>query len=204
MDLKSTYNRIARDWFKDHSDDTWWIEGTEEFLKRLEPNSTILDIGCGAGHKTRYLMAKGHLVVGVDFSEEMIAIACENTQDGLFQVVDIRKPFCYAVRFDAVFAQAVLLHISKEELPLVLRNMLVPLRKGGHLYIAVKQIRPGQPEEEVVTENDYGYHYERFFSYYTLEEMRGYLERESIQIVYQTVSFSGKTHWIQIIAQKQH
>ena len=35
MDLRSTYNKIAEDWFKDHHQDTWWQEGTEKFLEAL-------------------------------------------------------------------------------------------------------------------------------------------------------------------------
>jgi hypothetical protein len=74
-------------------------------------------------------------------------------------------------------------------------SRLVP---RGLLYIAVKAQRPGNPEEEIVTENDYGYDYERFFSYYTLDEMRAHLERLGLSFVHAEVS----QDWMQIIARR--
>ena len=68
--------------------------------------------------------------------------------------------------------------------------------------MAVKEKKPEDPDEEMKKEEDYGYPYERFFSYYTLEEIKGYLEKLSMKIVYEIVASSGKTRWIQIIAQK--
>jgi 2-polyprenyl-3-methyl-5-hydroxy-6-metoxy-1,4-benzoquinol methylase len=53
-DLKNTYNKIASDWVRDHSSDDWWVEGTDIFLSLLSPGATILDVGCGGGHKTQY------------------------------------------------------------------------------------------------------------------------------------------------------
>jgi hypothetical protein len=29
MDLKSTYNKIAEDWHKNHQQDDWWVEGID-------------------------------------------------------------------------------------------------------------------------------------------------------------------------------
>ena len=43
------------------------------------------------------------------------------------------------------------------------------LNPNGVLYLAVKEKR--KVEEEIATENDYGYEYERFFSYFTLDEI---------------------------------
>ena len=73
--LKSTYNHIAEDWHKDHKEDTWWVEGTDKFVSFLKYNSLVLDVGCGAGVKSNYLINKGLKIVGLDFSEKMIEIA---------------------------------------------------------------------------------------------------------------------------------
>ncbi len=59
MDLKSTYNRIAEDWIKDHDRDTWWYEGTDKFLSLLPKGANILDVGCAGGIKSRYLTDNG-------------------------------------------------------------------------------------------------------------------------------------------------
>lgn len=31
MNLKDTYNKIAKDWVTDHNVDTWWQEGADYF-----------------------------------------------------------------------------------------------------------------------------------------------------------------------------
>jgi hypothetical protein len=105
--------------------------------------------------------------------------------------------------FDGVFIQAALLHIPKKEVTGVLEKLSVLLDQGGYMYIAVKEPREGQAEEEIVTENDYGYDYERFFSYFTMDELKGYLNELHMGISYEQRETSGKTCWLQIIGQKR-
>jgi len=79
-------------------------------------------------------------------------------------------------------------------------SRLVP---RGLLYVAVKAQRPGNPEEEIVTENDYGYDYDRFFSYYTLDEMRAHLERLGLSLIHAEVPQAPSPgDWMQVIARK--
>jgi 2-polyprenyl-3-methyl-5-hydroxy-6-metoxy-1,4-benzoquinol methylase len=183
MDLKSTYNKIADDWSKDHDEDTWWIPGTDQFLSMLPKGSTILDVGCGAGLKSRYMAAKGFNVTGIDFSERMIELAKEKSPGAQFEVFDVYDLGSYARRFDAVFAQAVLLHIPKEKALEILRGMKEVLNPGGLLYVGVKAIKSDGIEEKVIAEDDYGYTYERFFSYFTMEEVKGFFKQLEMEVV---------------------
>ena len=202
MDLKSTYNRIALDWFKDHQEDTWWVEGTDKFVSLLKSDNLVLDVGCGAGVKSEYLIKKGLKVVGIDFSEKMIEIARKRIPDGEFFVMDIMKPIKINEQFDGVFAQAVLLHIPKSDVKKVIANLVKQLEPKGYLYIAVKGVKEGQEEEKIIKENDYGYEYKRFFSFYRLEEIINYTKELGMRNVYNNVASVGKTDWIQVIAQK--
>ena len=92
MDLKSTYNRIARDWNKDHKNDTWWKSGALKFISFLQPGSVLLDVGCAGGLKSEFFSNQGFKVVGIDFSDEMIKIAEERLLNNRFFVRDIREP----------------------------------------------------------------------------------------------------------------
>ena len=76
------------------------------------------------------------------------------------------------------------------------------LKKKGYLYVAVKELSPDHAEEEELVENDYGYEYKRFFSYYSLDELKNYLIGSNMEIVYETVTQSGKTRWVQVITKK--
>ncbi|MSU45405.1 MAG: class I SAM-dependent methyltransferase [Candidatus Zambryskibacteria bacterium] len=200
MDLKSTYNKIANDWFRDHQDDNWWLEGTTKFLSLLPKDATILDIGCGGGLKSKYLFDKGFKVTGMDFSEGMIDIAKREFPEIDFLVGDIYELDSYQKKFDAVFAQAVLLHIPKDRINEALNKLKNKLNPNGVLYIAVKETKIDQPDHENRIENDYGYEYERFFSYFTLPEIKESIEKLDMKLIFDSVTTAGKTNWIQVIA----
>lgn len=202
MDLKATYNRIAEDWFKDHHEDTWWIEGTDKFVSLLKPGSLVLDVGCGTGVKSQYLLDKGLKVIGIDFSEKMIEIAKREVPGATFHVADIKDLSGLQETFDGVLAQATLLHIPKAEAGDVVKGLRDKLNNGGYLYIAVKEKRENGKEEEILKEDDYGYEYERFFSYFTLPEIKKYISDAGMEVCYENVSLSGHTNWIQVICRK--
>ncbi len=201
MDLKSTYNRIADDWFRDHKDDDWWREGTTKFISYLPKNASILDIGCGSGMKSRFLADNGFEVTGMDFSEKMIEIAKRELPNINFFVGDVYDMDSYPEKYDAVFAQAMLLHIPKNDVLKILEKFKNKLNKNGFLYLAVKEVKSDGLAEKVVKENDYGYEYERFFSFFTLPEIMEYINKLGLKLVWDDVANSGRTNWIQVIAQ---
>ena len=202
MDLKSTYNRIAEDWFKDHHGDTWWVEGTDKFISFLKPGALVLDVGCGAGVKSKYLLDKGLKIIGIDFSEKMIDIARREVLGATFHVMDIKDLNGLNENFDGILAQAVLLHISKTEVGDVVKGLRDKLVDGGYLYIAVKQKREDGKEEEILKEENYGYKYERFFSYFTLPEIQKHVANAGMAMCYENVALFGHTTWIQVICRK--
>ena len=196
--LRDTYDRIAEDWAKDHEGDTWWRECTAKFASLLPQDARVLDAGCGSGQKARFFQDRGFHVLGIDFSEKLLEIARQTATASDFRLLDLRDIGTLSEEFEGVFAQASLLHIPKAETFSVIESMVSRLVPRGLLYLAVKAQRRGNPEEEIVTENDYGYDYERFFSYYTADEMRAHVDRLGLSLVHAEVS----QDWMQIIARK--
>ena len=139
MSLKETYNKIAESWHQDHQSDDWWVEGTNTFISFLKKGELVLDVGCGAGTKSKYLLKNGLQVIGIDFSEKMIEIARKEIPQGKFFVMDINDVDKLRENFDGIFMQAVLLHVPKKEVESVLKKAVVKLKVGGYLYIAVKE-----------------------------------------------------------------
>jgi SAM-dependent methyltransferase len=204
MDLAETYNRIAEDWHRDHSQDDWWMEGTDSFIQQLSLGARILDVGCGSGVKSEYLIAHGFKVTGIDISKNLLAIAKREVPEGKFSLCSMYDLDSMEETFDGVFAQASLLHIPRKDASAVIQKMSGRLTKGGLLYVAVKGVCKGKPLEEVVKEENYGYTYERFFSYFSMDELEEYLTNAGLEITLkvQNPSPSGKTIWLQIIAKK--
>jgi len=197
--LRDTYNQIARDWAHDHQSDIWWISGTNTLLNYLWPGAHILDVGCGSGWKSKYLLNRGFHVTGIDFSDSMIELAREQAPEADFYVLDLMKLGEISKEFDAIFAQAVLLHIPKRDIRQAIFQLRTKLALGGYMYLAVKRRQHGQPEEEIKTERDYGYEYQRFFSYYTQPE----IEKLLVELGFCILWIGVTSVWIQFIAQKQ-
>ncbi len=203
-DLQATYDRIAEDWHRDHHLDDWWVKGTDAFVAMLPEHASVLDVGCGSGVKSKYLAEHGCAVTGIDISQNLLDIARREAPPAHFMLLPMEELDTLQETFDGVFAQASLLHIPKLEAGEVVRKMAGRLKPGGHLYIAVKEVKPGQAAEEAARENDYGYEYERFFSYYTMAELEGYISDAGLSVVEKVPNphSNGKTVWLQIIAEK--
>jgi SAM-dependent methyltransferase len=202
VNLKDTYNRIAKDWHADHLKDDWWSKVTDIFAGLVKTGDSILDAGCGSGIKSKYLAEKGFKVTGFDFSEEMIEIAKHEAPGIEFFVHDLYEVDTTPGQFDGIFMEASLLHISKVRAGEVVKKATSKLKLGGYFYIAVKGMRD-TVEEESAKESDYGYEYERFFSYYNIDEVVNYLKSAGCEIVYEGEK-KVASRWIQVIGKKTH
>jgi SAM-dependent methyltransferase len=61
----------------------------ERFAHLVPPTHTVLELGCGAGRLTRELLARGHPVVSVDNSEEMLALLPTGARKVLADIEDL-------------------------------------------------------------------------------------------------------------------
>lgn len=117
--------------------------------------------------------------------------------------MDMREVGKLGQKFNGVFAPPSLLHIPRKEIVNVLRNLLSVLKDGGYFYAAVKEKRADGPDEEIKKQNDYGYEYERFFSYFTLDELKKYFIGIGLRVCYESITPSGNAKRVQIIGQKK-
>ena len=108
-------------------------EVVHELLSELSPGS-VLDAGCGTGRHTAYLAERGHDVVGIDSSSEMLALAKVKVPTARFELADLgRIPFADD-SFDAAVCGLVLSH-SRDIRPAVAELARV-VRSDGRLVIS--------------------------------------------------------------------
>lgn len=86
----TSWGKVAN-WYDDHltSDDTYHKKVLLPNILRLvdaQKDETIVDIACGQGFFTQALKGKGVNLIGVDISEELIAIARKNSPDITYHV----------------------------------------------------------------------------------------------------------------------
>ena len=128
------YDRQA-DAFRDGTLDHDVSQNYAALLEAIEsdPPFSILDLGCGPGRDLRHFRSLGHEPVGLDGSQEFVAMArdfsgCEVLHQNFLALALPES------RFDGVFANASLFHVPSRELPRVLRELRAALRPRGVLF----------------------------------------------------------------------
>lgn len=201
MNLRDTYNRIAADWDNENGGKTWSTPRVQMFATYFLPSATILDAGCGPGHKAKELAECGLRVHGFDFSEEMVKIARTAVPEATFAVGDLRT-FEATEQYNGILALASLLHVPKPEVAGVMQRLWSCLRTGGYMFALVKERPDGMPEEEDVTKDNYGYEYSRLFTYFTMPEFKQYFLDLGAEIMLEERFPIGHTVWLGLIVKK--
>ena len=105
----------------------------EEVLEQIPTKSNILDLGCGSGRNSKFLVDNGHTVVGLDSSSVAIKQA-KKICDATFIQQDVIVTDWTKQTFDVVLDFGFLHSWPKEQL-LEYRNKLDSVLKIGGLYI---------------------------------------------------------------------
>jgi ubiquinone/menaquinone biosynthesis C-methylase UbiE len=96
----------------------------------------VLELGCGTGKNTEWLLSKAKNVVGADFSAEMLAQAKAkiNADNVEFSQTDIRETWNFAdEQFDLITCSLALEHI--ENIDFVFNQANAKLKHGGEFYV---------------------------------------------------------------------
>lgn len=128
------------------------IERTVSFLnKRLENESSILDLGCGPGLYAERLFKSGHKVTGVDFSENSIEYARDSAKSKGMEIDYVCSDFlkleykdCYDM---AMQVYGELNTFSNEDRDKLLKIVKEALKPGGLFIFDVTT--PGHKENGI-------------------------------------------------------
>jgi SAM-dependent methyltransferase len=155
------YNEVADD-FREGTRDHDVSQNIAALLRHIKGEAPwhILDFGCGPGRDLKTFSAMGHIAVGLDGAERFADMARAETGCEVLQqnFLELNLP---AERFDGIFANAVLFHVPRQELPRVLRELHATLKPGGVLFSS-------NPRGE----NQEGWNGSRYGAYHDLETWR--------------------------------
>lgn len=136
MDTKSAYDLWSKQ-YDSNENKTRDLEAQalRQTLKNIE-FADCLEIGCGTGKNTEWLLTKADHITAVDLSEEMIARAKEKIKSDKvsFLQADIIKEWDFTnKKFDLISFSLVLEHI--ENLNHIFSQASKLLKPGGHIYL---------------------------------------------------------------------
>ncbi len=111
-------------------------ERLNAFLARLPSGARILELGCGGGQDSEWMLARGFDVTPTDGSPEL-ARQAEKRLGRPVRVL-LFENLCEDAAYDGVWANACLLHIPRADLPPILARIHFALRPGGVFYASFK------------------------------------------------------------------
>lgn len=105
-------------------------------------NATVLELGCGSGRDTRYLLDHGFRVVAGDYSRSALSTAREFVAQAAFVQFDLRDglPFPRET-FPVTIAGLCLHYFSQAETQRIVAEIRGRLRPGGYLLVRVNSVR---------------------------------------------------------------
>ena len=161
----------------------------DESFADLPAGATVLELGAGFGRDALYLQEKGFTVIPTDAAQSFVD---ELQRRGLpaYRLNIIEDDF---PKVDAIFANAVFLHLSVDELREVLKKAKAALNPGGRIVFTVKK---GLGEEW----SDEKLGAPRHFVYWDFAGIIPEAIRAGFTSVDATEDTAGSTSWIQVVA----
>ena len=167
------YAELNKSGIRPHYDN--WLEKYMDVIKSTK--SPVLDLGCGSGNDTLFLVERGPKVISCDYSQEALNLVKNSIPSADVRLVDISKRLPFSdEEFNVIIADLSLHYFNSETTYQVMREIKRILKHGGHLYARVnstEDVNHGAGRGEKIEDNYYyvdGYN-KRFF---TLDDVNKY------------------------------
>jgi len=177
---QSSYDEIADEYTQRISDELKYKPLERELLARFTAgiSGEIADVGCGPGHITRYLHDLGAQAFGVDLSPGMIEQAARRNPGIRFEQGDMRALRSDDESLGGLVVLYSIIHIPREEVTDVLRELRRVLKPGGQVLIGFHKGREYLHQAEL-----WGKAVNLDFYFFEPDEMSRYLETAGFTIV---------------------
>jgi trans-aconitate methyltransferase len=138
-EIARVFNKYANS-YRDRFSSLNLYNDTYDFFLGLLPksNAKILEIGCGPGNITNYLLSQQPSldILGIDLAEEMLAVAAEYNPHARFRKMDCCNVAALTEKFDAVICGFCLPYLSKEDCSKLIADSADLLNEKGIIYLS--------------------------------------------------------------------
>lgn len=141
-------------------------------------NAEILEIGCGPGNITKYLLSErpDFRIYGIDVAPNMIALAKKNNPTAMFEVMDCRQIKGLRKKFDGVICGFCLPYLSQADSEKLIKDSYNLLAENGLIYLSFVEGNPKNAGFQTGSSGDRVYFY-----YHSLDEMKARLSDHQFQ-----------------------
>ena len=151
-----------------------WLD---EYIDLFDEDKEILDLGCGIGADTLYLLEKGYKVLSTDFSNEALQSIKNNIPNSKTMYLDMRDNFPFEENSYSIIVADLSLHYFDNETTIHIMNEIKRILSNNGILLArvasVNDFNFGAGEGEKLKKNYYfeGAYTKRFFD---LEDVNKY------------------------------
>jgi len=181
LHASSVFNKYAKEYQDKFMNVSLYEEALNVFCNLItKENSKILDVACGPGNITKYLLSqKSDLTVrGIDLAPNMVLLSQRNNPNASFEVMDCRSIANLTEKFDAVICAFCLPYLSKEETNKLMKDINNLLNEEGICYISTMEDDYKKSGYETGSKGD-----QIFIHYYEGQYLVNELERSNFGIV---------------------
>lgn len=175
--VQNDYNAIADIYAKRYGKIDYCKTYIDEFVASLS-GKDVLDAGCGAGQITDYLTQKGLNVIGLDFSQELLKIAKQNSPNSKFILADICD-YEQETKVDGIITKDTLFHLPNEDLIHVLQKFKRLLKPNGNICIIMDT--PKEIGENIFVE-ELDIKQQVYYNYLSAEKLKNMLEKTGFNV----------------------
>jgi SAM-dependent methyltransferase len=169
------------------------VRDLDEFARRVVDGGQVLEIGSGPGRDARELEARGLSVRRTDITPAFVDLM---RADGF--EADVLDPLVDDLGgpWNGVWANAVLIHVARDEMPVVLERLHAATRPGGTLYVSVQE---GEGESWTTRGHVSG---ARHFTFWSEPPLREVLERAGWRVDVVRRSETANGVWLDAFAER--
>ena len=161
----------------------------------VRPGSKFLDVGCGRGRFTKYMMDYGIDAIGADLSDKAIEIASKKYPECSFQRVDLSKPGVFADEtFDGIFCHGYsAFSIELERIKSDVKILVDILKKRGlFVFVMTTDLSDEKPQKGSWRTNYKLEHFTKFFrGFDNLEIINTYTLQPHLFVLFREYAFNA-------------
>lgn len=138
---KDIFNTYALEYQDKYMDVGLYGDSFDYFCDQLKIGADILDVACGPGNISRYLLNRrpDFRLLGIDLAPKMIELAQNNNPEAVFKVMDGRNIGQLEQKFDAILCGFCLPYLSGAESLKLIQDASNLLNEGGVFYISTME-----------------------------------------------------------------